>query len=68
MSTLISTYYKEDTSGPRAEVVQEDYGYVIRYYDAAGHLFQTESFEGKSLHHVEDAAENWTLGIKVLNG
>lgn len=68
MSTCISTYYKESAGGPRAEVYLEEAGYVIRYYDAAGNLFQTEEFPGKSLHYVEDAAENWTMGIKTLNG
>jgi hypothetical protein len=33
-----------------------------------GLIFHTEKFEGHSLHYVENAAENWALGIKVLNG
>lgn len=68
---LISIYYKEENnSRARAEVIREDRdgGYSIHYYHATGDLFKTESYEGKSLQYVEDAAENWTLGIKVLNG
>lgn len=65
---LISTYYKEDTSiKARAEVVEDNGIYVIHYYNGAGNLFRTEEFAGKSLQYVEDAAENWTLGIKLLN-
>jgi hypothetical protein len=67
MSTVVSTFYKEGTSGPRAEVV-EDNGYSINYYDAAGNLLKTENHSGHSLRWAEDAAENWALGIKNLNG
>jgi hypothetical protein len=31
-----------------------------------GNVFYTESFHGKSVHYVEDAAENWALGHKIL--
>ena len=65
---LISTYFKEDASGPRAEVHKSDGGYYIEYYDANGGWFKTESHFGKSIHWVESAAENWALGIKQLNG
>jgi hypothetical protein len=41
--------------------------YSIRYY-VDGKYKQTEMFEGVSLYYVEDAAENWLSGIKVLNG
>lgn len=29
-------------------------------------VFFTEDFPGKSTRYVEDAAENWALGIKKL--
>jgi len=64
---LISTFYENNNSRARAEVVKEDSGYSIHFHNANGDLFKTESFEGKSLHYVEDAAENWALGIKTLN-
>jgi hypothetical protein len=67
--TLITTVYKEESGGKaRAEIELEGGGYEITYYDTRGEAFQTESFPGKSLRYVEDTAENWALGIKVLNG
>lgn len=65
---LISTFYKENISNKaRAEVVEDNDDFVIHYYNAQGDLFRMENFSGKSLHYVEDAAENWTRGIKLLN-
>ena len=65
----ISVYYKEETDGKaQARVILEGDMYRIDYYDARGEFFMQESFPGKSLRFVEDAAENWTTGIKVLNG
>lgn len=71
MSKLLSTFFKEGTDlKAKAEVHQNDTrnGYFIRYYDHNGHHIMDEEFAGNSLHYVEDAAENWVLGIKVLNG
>ena len=65
---LVTTYFKEDSSGPRAEVHKNDTGYTIEYYDAAGAHIKSESHAGKSIHWVESTAENWTLGVKTLNG
>jgi len=65
---IVSTYFKEDSSGPRAEVHKDGSGYAIHYYDASGERLKTESHAGKSVHWVESAAENWALGIKTLNG
>jgi hypothetical protein len=42
--------------------------YSITYKDKDGVRLGTEDFPFKSLQYVEDAAENWTLGIKVLYG
>ena len=66
--TVISTYYSDEQQGARAEVVKQPDSYQIKYYDPMGDLFFTEDFAGKSVHYVEDAAENWALGIKQLNG
>ena len=68
--TIISTYFKEEGDfKARAEVVRVEQGvYKINYYDVNGEFFQEEYFPGKSIYYVEDAAENWALGIKVLNG
>lgn len=66
--TVISTYFSENTQGARAEVIRDSEYYKIRYYDMNGNVLMTEHHEGKSLHWVESAAENWALGIKNLNG
>lgn len=68
--TIISTYFKEEGDfKARAEVVRVEQGvYKINYYDVNGEFFHEEYFPGKSIYYVEDAAENWALGIKVLNG
>lgn len=64
---IISTYVSESTQG-RAEVRQSADAYYIDYYNSSGDLIVSESFAGKSLRYVEDAAENWALGIKTLLG
>jgi len=67
---LISTYFKENAQAARAEVMRNEQGeyYYIDYYDVSGSKFYTETFPGKALRFVEDAAENWASNIKVLNG
>lgn len=40
--------------------------FYIKYFDNHGKLFFTEDFPNKSLRYVEDAAENWTIGLKKL--
>lgn len=51
----------------RAEIYSDVDGYNIKYF-INDTLQTTESFAGYSIHFVEDAAENWIAGIKVLNG
>lgn len=65
--TLISTYFHND-SNARAEVKHLDGMYVIEYYDQSGSMFKREEYKNNSIYFVEDAAENWALGIKKLNG
>lgn len=65
--TVISTYISEATKG-RAEVKQDGDTYSIDYFDANGNFIINEQFAGKSLRYVEDAAENWALGVKTLLG
>jgi hypothetical protein len=67
---LISTYFKENAHSARAEVMRNTAGdyYYIDYYDQGGNKFYTETFPGKSIHYVEDAAENWSINVKVLHG
>lgn len=67
---LISTHFKENANAARAEVLKNEAGgyYYIDYYDAGGNRFYTEAFPDKSVHYVEDAAENWASNVKVLKG
>lgn len=67
MAKKINTFHTPDDRG-RAEVYfdfKEELAY-IQYYDDKGHLFYTEEFPDHSLPYVQDAAENWSLGIKKL--
>jgi|TARA_B110000908_G_C10187774_1_gene418885 hypothetical protein len=69
MKTLV-TFYKEDTEGARAEVFENNGVYGVQYYMGYGNTehFKEELFAGKSRNYAEDAAENWALNIKTLNG
>jgi len=67
MGKHISTYYSDFDEG-YCEIhfdFKEEYAY-IKYFDNNGKRFFTEDFKGKSMRYVEDAAENWALGIKKL--
>jgi len=64
---VLSEYVSEQSNLMSARVCKNDNIFVIEYVKD-GNVFQTESFPGKSLRYVEDAAENWAIGIKVLNG
>jgi len=69
---LISEYYKEDGAVAKIyRVITEMDGdhsfFSITYKDKDGIRLATEDFKFKSLQYVEDAAENWTLGIKELS-
>lgn len=67
MERKLSTYYSDHGKG-YAEVYfdfREECAY-IRYLTDEGKVFYTEDFPNKSLRYVEDAAENWALGIKKL--
>jgi hypothetical protein len=68
--SIIKKFVGESNIGVTLEaVIVKNAGepYSIRYY-VDGKYKQTEMFEGVSLYYVEDAAENWLSGIKVLNG
>lgn len=65
INDIISTYYSDCGEG-FATVIEGDGYYLIEYYTNEGVILHEEKFEGKSLHYVEDAAENWALGIKKL--
>ena len=40
----------------------------IKYFDDNDVKFFEEDFPNKTIGYVEDAAENWALGIKKLEG
>jgi len=66
---VISTYFKEEGGfKARAEVVKENNEYKMVVYDTNGEYVTEKAFPGKSIHYVESAAENWTMGFQVLNG
>ena len=70
---LMSEHYKDD--GSVAKIYQVVTGmdgehsfFSITYKDPQGNRIMQEDFPFKALHYVEDAAENWTKGIKLLLG
>jgi len=70
MNKHLHTYYADaPNEGQYCEVhfnFKEEYAYIT-YHEENGSRFDSEDFPGKSLRYVEDAAENWALGIKKLN-
>jgi len=67
MTRKLSTYYA-DHSSSYCEIhmnFKEEMLY-INYFDDTGKQFFSEDYPNKSLRYVEDAAENWALGIKQL--
>jgi len=65
----ISTYYADPPGRGHCKVCmdfKEEMAY-IEYFDDNGKQFFSEDFPGKSMRYVEDAAENWALGIKKLD-
>lgn len=70
MGRHLSTYYADPPNKGYCEVhfnFKEEYAY-IKYFDENEQYYHTEDFIGKSLRYVNDAAENWALGIKKLEG
>lgn len=67
MEKHISTHHTDNNLG-RAEVWvnYKDEAFFIKYFDENNKQFFTEEFPNKSMRYVEDAAENWALGIKQL--
>lgn len=68
MGRKLSTWEAEPAGRGHCEIhcdFKEEMFY-IKYFDDNGKMFYTEDFPGKSIHYVNDAAENWCLGIKKL--
>ena len=65
----LSTYYSDHGEG-KAEIwfdFKEELAF-IKYLDDNDVMFFEENFPNNSISYVEDAAENWALGIKKLEG
>jgi hypothetical protein len=58
---------EKDGAHMKAEIYSAGQGYTINYY-INGQFIKEEAIMGHSIHYVEDAAQNWISGIKVLNG
>ena len=69
MGKHMSTFYADPPNeGQYCELhfdFKEEYAYLT-YHEENGKRFFKEDFPNKSLSYVEDAAENWALGIKKL--
>ena len=69
MGKKLSTFYKDDQS-EYCEVhidLKEELLYIKYYKADASKWFHQEDFPGKAMRYVEDAAENWALGIKKID-
>jgi hypothetical protein len=63
---LISEYYKPNDGSAQVRQNPKTKEYFIIYFAEDGQIFDSEKFPDKSLRYVEDAAENYALGIKIL--
>lgn len=63
----ISEYYRADGKFAQVRKTSDSTEFFIVYFDERGNVFNSEKFPGKSIHYVEDAAENWSLGIKEVD-
>jgi len=67
MGKKISTYYPDTGKGwAEIHLDSKDESLYIKYFNEVGFVFHREEFPNKSMRYVEDAAENWALGIKKL--
>ena len=67
MGRPITTHYADNGKGKAVVMMdfKEEMAY-IEYYDENDKWFFKEEFPNKSIRYVEDAAENWALGVKKL--
>ena len=69
MATTLSEkkWHREDDDGHCT--INHDWKeeqFFIKYHDKNGKFLKEEYFPNKSLRYIEDAAENWCLGIKKI--
>ena len=65
---MLSEYFRDDGATAQVFKVRGDNKFFIIYTDKDGDVMNVENFPGKSLRYVEDAAENFALGIKTEIG
>jgi hypothetical protein len=61
---LLSEYWSDDRS-KKAEVHKDDGDFYVKFYEDE-ELILTEAYVDKSQSWAEAAAENFTMGIKVV--
>ena len=67
MGKKLSTYYFDNGKGCcEIHLDSKNESLYIKYFDESGRKFFVEDFPNKSMLYVENAAENWALGIKKL--
>lgn len=67
MGKRIKTVYPETGKGwCEIHLDVKDESLYIKYFNEGGVVFFTEDFPNKSMHYVQDAADNWAVGIKKL--
>ncbi len=67
MGKKIKTVYPETGKGwCEIHIDAKEELLYIKYFDEGGRRFFSEEYPNKSMRYVEDAAENWALGIKKL--
>lgn len=67
MGRKLSTFYSDRDRGYcEVHVDLKNEMFYIKYFDDNNRQFFVEDFPNKSLHYVNDAAENWALGIKKI--
>lgn len=69
MGKKINTVYSDTGKGwCEIHLDSKNESFYIKYFDEWGRHFFTEDFPDKALTYVQDAAENWSVGIKRLEG
>ena len=67
MGRKLSTFYSDRDRGYcEVHVDLKNEMFYIKYFDDNNRQFFVEDFPNKSLQYVNDAAENWALGIKKI--
>lgn len=66
MGRKVLTYTSKNDGYCEIHIDSKNEMFYIKYFDNHGRQFYVEDFPDKSLHYVEEAAENWCRGTKNL--